>query len=225
MSATEYTPVQGLPDDLPAGERLLWQGAPDWRSLAVDAFHVRKVTIYFALLVAWRFVLRLYEGDGILAAAQYAAWIVPLAVAGVLLLLGLAWVTAWTTIYTVTSRRVVMRVGIALSMTIDIPFRVIESASLKKRADGTGDIALRLEPGIRAAYLVLWPHARRWHFSRPEPQMRALANPGHVADLLSEALAATMVRASATPAPRTAEAYVPSEPANGLAVARTATAS
>ena len=48
-----FEPIRGLPDHLPKGERLLWQGAPDWRLLAIQAFHVRKVAIYFALIAAW----------------------------------------------------------------------------------------------------------------------------------------------------------------------------
>ena len=38
-------PIPGLPADLPEGERLLWQGSPAWMSLAVRAFHIRKVAI------------------------------------------------------------------------------------------------------------------------------------------------------------------------------------
>ncbi len=40
----------GLPGQLPPGETILWQGAPHWRALARDAFHVRGVAVYFALL-------------------------------------------------------------------------------------------------------------------------------------------------------------------------------
>ena len=32
-------PQNGLPEALPAGERLLWQGSPDWRVLARHGFH------------------------------------------------------------------------------------------------------------------------------------------------------------------------------------------
>ena len=33
-----FEPVRGLPAELPRGERLIWQGAPDWRLLAIQAF-------------------------------------------------------------------------------------------------------------------------------------------------------------------------------------------
>jgi hypothetical protein len=51
----EYTsePVRGLPENLPEGEHILWQGGPKWTALAVRALHVRAVAIYFALLAVW----------------------------------------------------------------------------------------------------------------------------------------------------------------------------
>ncbi len=49
-----FEPRRGLPALLPEGERLLWQGSPRWQSLAVRAYQVRKVAVYFGILVAWR---------------------------------------------------------------------------------------------------------------------------------------------------------------------------
>lgn len=189
--STETLPTPGLPEELPAGERLLWQGSPDWRGLAVDAFHARKVAWYFLGLAVWRFASARYDGASLADSAAYAAWILPIGAAGVALLVVLAYLSARTTIYTLTSKRLVMRIGIALQMTVNVPFRVVESAGLKLRANGVGDLALRLEPGKRAAYLVLWPHVRRWRFTRPEPALRSVPNARRIADLLSEALAAT----------------------------------
>ena len=48
----DFEPVRGLPQLLPKGERMLWQGAPRWQDLAVHAFHARKVIWYFAALAA-----------------------------------------------------------------------------------------------------------------------------------------------------------------------------
>ena len=43
---TEYAhePIRGLPGDLPEGEKILWQGAPDARTFARSALHTRWVT-------------------------------------------------------------------------------------------------------------------------------------------------------------------------------------
>ena len=50
----EFEPERGLPEQLPAGEQLLWQGSPEWKRLAQRAFHVRKLVVYFAALIALR---------------------------------------------------------------------------------------------------------------------------------------------------------------------------
>ena len=52
-----------LPEPLPAGESVLWQGRPEWRGLALRAFHVRMVAIYFALLAVWRVASGLMDGE------------------------------------------------------------------------------------------------------------------------------------------------------------------
>jgi len=40
----EYEPVPGLPQRLPQGERILWQGAPDWQTLArIPCLETRRV--------------------------------------------------------------------------------------------------------------------------------------------------------------------------------------
>ena len=52
--ATE--PVPGLPEKLPEGETILWQGRPDWWALTREALSLWWVMGYFALLAAWRFL-------------------------------------------------------------------------------------------------------------------------------------------------------------------------
>jgi hypothetical protein len=199
--------VDGLPEPLPTGERLLWQGRPDWRSVAVHVFHVRKVAIYFAALFAWRFAADLWEGRGVADALVYAAWILPLAIAAIALLTLFGFLAAWTAVYTVTDRRIVMRIGIALSMTVNLPYRVIDAASVSRHADGSGDLAFVLEPGTRASYAVLWPHARRWRLARPEPALRSIPDVDRVARIVAGALAA-----AAEPLRAHQAAPVPSQP-------------
>lgn len=190
MSEHEFEPVRGLPAELPAGERMLWQGAPRWRSLAVQAFHVRKVVVYFTLLAVFQAVAALVDGATPAAALAASSWLVVLGVVAVSTLALLAWLAARGTVYTLTDRRVVMRFGIALPMTVNLPFAVVESAAAGRRGDGTADIALTLAPGSRIGYLVNWPNVRPWHFSRPQPMLRALADGERVATLLADALAA-----------------------------------
>lgn len=183
-------PVRGLPERLPAGEHMIWQGAPDSWSLACRAFHVRKVAIYFAVMLVWRVGSSVSDGQAFLESTVSAAPLLAFAIAATAVLLLLAWLTARATVYTVTSRRLVLRIGIALPMSINIPFRMVESAAVKPFADGTGSIALRLQPPDRVAFLALWPHCRPWHVARPEPMLRCVPNAASVAQMLSRALAA-----------------------------------
>ncbi len=58
-----------------------------------------------------------------------------------------AWAVEKTTLYTITTERVVMRFGVAISMTLNLPFRQIDSVSLAKIGEKAGVIAIALLPG------------------------------------------------------------------------------
>jgi len=189
----DFEPEHGLPEPLPAGERLLWQGSPDWRTLAVQVMHVRTLAIYFALMLAWRVATVLSDGGGLSGAALSVALLLPLALVALGLLSLFAWLTSRTAVYTLTDRRVVMRVGIVLSVTFNLPHRMLASAGLRANADGTGDIALQLAPGEQIAYLHLWPHARPWQVKRTEPMLRAIPDAARVGQLLATAISAVPV--------------------------------
>ena len=193
----EFEPQRGLPEPLPAGERVLWQGAPDWRVLARECFHVRKLVVYFSALVVWR-VATTIDG-GVADAAIAGAVAVFLAGTAIGLALLMAWMSARTSLYTITDRRVVMRVGIVLSVTFNLPFRKIESAGLHALPYGRGDIALALSPENRIAYPHLWPHVRPWRVARTQPSLRCIDDAGRVSGLLTEAWRAACHDVAAPP--------------------------
>jgi hypothetical protein len=86
-----------------------------------------------------------------------------------------AWLSASTTMYTITNRRVVMRIGIVLTLTFNLPHRWIKTAQIRDQGHGFGEIALELKGDDRIAYLHLWPHARAWHIGQPQPALRCIA--------------------------------------------------
>ena len=182
-------PVPGLPEELPEGERILWRGGPDWKSLALHVFHVRAVAIYFAVLLAWKVWGALADGTGAAGAAASAGAVLGFAAAALGILALLAWLIARSTIYTITNRRVVMRAGVALPKAINIPFAIIGSAGLKVRPSGDGDIPLQLTGPDKLAYLHLWPHARPWRINTPEPMLRGVPDAARCAEILAEGLA------------------------------------
>jgi hypothetical protein len=198
MSEHEFEPTPGLPERLPAGERMLWQGAPSWRALAVRALHVRKVGVYFTLLAAWDVFDKVQGGADWLAAARGAAWLLVLGAAAMGVLSLLAWALARSTLYTITSQRVVMRFGVALPIAMNLPFRLVQSAGIVRHGDGTADLSLLLAERERVGYLVTWPHVRPWHFFRVQPTFRVLLDGERAAAILASALQATVPSAAAT---------------------------
>ena len=40
-----YEPQPGLPEELPAGEKVLWRGKPDWLTLAVQADGIARLCL------------------------------------------------------------------------------------------------------------------------------------------------------------------------------------
>lgn len=187
----EFEPQPGLPEALPRGERLLWQGRPDWRALAVGAFHWRALALYFALMLALRGAVALADGAGVAQALVSMAWLLPLPLAGLAIVALLARWSAQGAMYTLTDKRVVMRIGIVLTVTYNLPLKRIAGAHLALAGKGGhGDIALELADGDRIAWLQLWPHARPWKLARPQPALRAVPDAQAVAQRLAAAWSA-----------------------------------
>jgi Bacterial PH domain len=180
MNEHDYEPIPGLPAPLPPGETILWQGSPNWEVLARRALRIQMVGMYFVVLIAWGISGNISAGTPAINMALSALRLSALAVVALALLALFAWLVARTTIYTITTRRVIMRFGIALPITIQIAYPMIDAAGLRVWPDGAGDIALALRPGQRIAYLVVWPHARPWKLTKAEPTLRGVpdAAPG-----------------------------------------------
>lgn len=183
-----FEPVPGLPAELPVGEEMLWQGSPNWLSLAWRGMYVRPVAIYFAAIMAWRLSEGLGEGGSFFAASFYALELLPFALAAIAVLVGLAWLYAGSTIYTITSRRIVIRSGVALPVTVNLPFNIIENAALRLSSDGSGDVPLKLAKSQNVYSLALWPNLRPWNFSTPEPMLRNIPEAQRVSGILVGAL-------------------------------------
>lgn len=182
----DFEPVPGLPERPPEDEQILWQGRPlVWR-LAVEGLSIYWVAGYFVLFFAWR---------AIVAGASVPFWEAvrigsPFLVMGALtcaILVLIAWVQARATVYTITNKRVAMRIGAALTITLNLPYRWIGSAKLDLRQGGSGTIALSLLGTTRLSYLNTWPHVRPWRMKKTEPALRCIPDAERVARLLAEA--------------------------------------
>lgn len=182
----EYEPIPGVPGALPAGEELLWQGSPQWKSMARETFKVGWLAVYFTIFGVARLVLMLQQGESL----GSALLVFPLAAVCLGLLTLLAYVNARASRYTITSKRLVLRIGVALPMSINLPFEELAAADVTLRKAGDGDVVLQLKGPNRIAWLHLWPHVQPWHFSKARPTLQSLAEPKVAAAVLAEAVKA-----------------------------------
>lgn len=216
-----FEPSPGLPAPLPPGESVLWQGSPDWRTLARRPFRCREVALWFAAIALLELLWTLGRGEPLTTALPGIVTTLALGAVALGILVALAWATAHVTIYTLTERRLLIRFGIALQITLHLPLGEIVAAGLRLDVDGTGDIPLELREARGVGYAVLWPHVRPWRFRDPEPMLRAVPDAARVAARLGAALASVEVTApdvarrgapSATPARQAAPRRVPPAP-------------
>lgn len=192
MIDATYGPLKGMPEVLPEGEVLVWQGRPAWWSLARRALHIRKVAAYFAILVIWRVAAGMSDGFSLSGSSKNTLMLMGLSVVAICIVALLAFAFSRTTVYSITNRRVVMHIGIALPVALNLPFATIGAASARIHSDGTADIPLTIVGDGRIAYLHLWPHARPWLLKHPEPMLRCVADGEKVAAILSRALRAAL---------------------------------
>jgi hypothetical protein len=161
-------------------EKVLWKGRPSLGMLARTAFHTRTLGLYFAALV----IIALVTGNQ--TAATVAA---VMGVALIALLYLLAWLSARSTLYILTDVRLIMRIGMAIETRINIPLKQVKAAHLRTRGADHGDIALELGGERMLGTVLLWPHVRPWHYTHPQPMLRAVADAASLARLIADARA------------------------------------
>lgn len=185
-SDDEFEAQYGLPESLPKDEKILWQGSPVFASLVNKVFFLRLITIYFIFLLGfalyWDFQ-KVGQSDALI---NFLANIL-LSGFSLAALTLLAYLTSSTAVYTLTNKRVVMRIGIVLTLTFNIPFNQILASDFKKHPDGSGDISFRIDPSTKIAFIHLWPHCRFKSFAHPEPALKCIENVDDVAVLVHEA--------------------------------------
>lgn len=191
-----YDDEAGLPAPLPADETVLWQGAPAWRAFAVSAFHVRKLVIYFSILLILRVWMVASASASLAEVALAASWFVLLAATAIGIMLLMAWLIQRTTVYTITNKRLLMRIGVTLPMTINLPFAKITRVDLRLHGEendsqpaATGDIPITLAASEKLSYVVMWPHVKPWSFSQTQAMLRAVPAARQVAEIIANAVA------------------------------------
>ena len=194
-------PIRGLPERPPAGEHILWQGSPSWWQLCKEVFHIRLVGAYLLGLMAWRAHTRMLSGGDFHVAAASILALLPFAAIGVGLLVLMAYLYSRSTVYTITTRRIVIRTGIAITLAVNLPFKQIGSANLRLSGGGHGNIVLTTLGDERIAYATLWPSVRPMRVNEPEPMLRGIEDAEGVATLLAKAVREALPGATITAEP------------------------
>ncbi|MEM6409426.1 MAG: photosynthetic complex putative assembly protein PuhB [Pseudomonadota bacterium] len=181
-----FEPIRGLPEALPADEHILWQGQPNAMRLAKDAWGLNWIIGYFVLLTVWRVgvsstFVPLTEAMG------HGVPFLLTALLAVAVIYILAYVQARSTVYTLTNKRVAMRIGAALTMTLNLPYVCIGNAHLAARKSGMGSITFELLGETRLSYLMTWPHVRPWRVNPTQPAFRSIPDAAKVAAIFADA--------------------------------------
>lgn len=182
----KFEPVRGLPEALPEGEHILWQGAPDPKCLAKDAWKMNWIMGYFVVLAIWRVVV---SSDTVPLTTAMGHGI-PLLLAGAVacaIVYAMAYVQARATVYTLTNKRVAMRIGAALTMTLNLPYVCIGNANAQICKSGHGTIAFELIGDTRFSHIMTWPHVRPWFLRQTQPAFRCIPDAARVAQIFASA--------------------------------------
>ena len=169
----EFEPTFGFPESLPVSEKVLWQGSPCAWLIARRIFFLPHLFLYFLIL---SFLTLTVNSDVLTLKDLLVKFLsyMSLGMVAIFLLLAISYLISSTTVYSITDKRVVMRIGIVLNLSLNIPVSKIQTAAFKAYPDKSGDISLNLVPENKIAYLHLWPHCRPWFFSSPRPRLSCL---------------------------------------------------
>lgn len=181
-------PMRGLPEVLPEDEKLLWQGQPSATGLLFGAFRLRWIIGYFVLTTFARLTYLASIEASPIEMNSVALTSLLTCILATLVLSGIAFAMSRAAVFSITTKRVVIRHGVALPKFVNAPFAVMKSAQLKRRSVRIGDIALQMEEAGRTPYLHLWPFAKPFHYSSPQPMLRSVKDPEAVAETLAKAV-------------------------------------
>ena len=148
MMEYEGEPIEGLPEVLPEGESLIWQGRPTVGAMLKRVFFVPQLALYFGLLIGGHTIYRLTESVPMAQVLGTLVWQSGLAATVLLLLVWLARAYARSILYTLTSARLVVRSGVALPMMVNIPIEQIISADLRVQRAHLDELKARVNATV-----------------------------------------------------------------------------
>ncbi|MEM7527470.1 MAG: photosynthetic complex putative assembly protein PuhB [Pseudomonadota bacterium] len=189
------SPCGASPRCSPKASRCCGKARPSWKALALRGVATKFVMGWLAIIVAWKISALIGGTLTLVEAARLLLMQLCLAAVAVGIFAGIAYATAEQTIYTITNRRVVLRFGLMMDLSVNLPFTQIGKLDLRRHRDGTGDLVLGLQGDLQGLSIIhIWPNSLPWHWFSPTPMLRALPEPDHAGQILADALKADLVR-------------------------------
>lgn len=158
---------------IPAEEKLLWSGRPDWRGLAYQSFGLKYLILYFigGAFYAISKMDRTFSLDVFLM--SFYPYFLSGLLAGIVLS-AIAYFQAINISYVITEKRVIIRSGAALIFLLNAPFKKISSIDKQKLRNGMVNISFTTISRKRIPYLSCWPSVKPWSIFNPKPAFRCI---------------------------------------------------
>ena len=186
MYKINNTPPKDILSVIPKDEKIIWYGKPDIRRFCLTALGLKYIFIYLIII----FCSIIYSRSGDLNFIKIIEVLFPYIISSflaVLLLIAVGVSQVLPTVYVITSKRVIIRSGLALIFMLNVPFDKIVSIDKNIYRDGCGNISFKLLSKSRIPFFASWPSVRPWFFSNPQPTFRCIADVEIIALKLSEA--------------------------------------
>jgi hypothetical protein len=180
---TKFEAPKNILDAIPDGESILWKGKPSLWGFSWNLFGLKWITFYLSILSIVS-IARFFASD--FHTAFYIDFL-PFFLSGIfasIILIGLAAIQAYSTVYIITENRVIIKTGAALSFLISMPFKKIKEVNLQKRGASIGTISFELFSKKRVPYISCWPSVRPWKFKKTQPAFSCVRSVDEVATIL-----------------------------------------
>ena len=180
---TKFEAPKNILDAIPDGESILWKGKPSLWGFSWNLFGLKWITFYLSILSVVS-IARFFASD--FHTAFYIDFL-PFFLSGIfgsIILIGLAAIQAYSTVYIITENRVIIKTGAALSFLISMPFKKIKEVNLQKRGASIGTISFELFSKKRVPYISCWPSVRPWKFKKTQPAFSCVGSVDEVATIL-----------------------------------------
>ena len=180
---TKFEAPKNILDAIPDGESILWKGRPSLWGFSWTLFGLKWLALYLSILSIVS-IARFFASD--FHTAFYFDFL-PFFLSGIfasIILVGLATIQAYSTVYIITENRVIIKTGAALSFLISMPFKKIKEVNLQKRGAAIGTISFELFSKKRVPYISCWPSVRPWKFKKTQPAFSCVGSVDEVATIL-----------------------------------------